>query len=338
MRPLLLAMTVLLCVAVRPLLAQQTHAQLLSQVQAADMLSDLLTWTGQRAETRLATYNAFLKEINKLDDFNRTRTPPPKVASLPYAILFQGAVDFINSGGGQYADPAFKKLNDTQLLSELNALQIYNIQQFVARDEISQSVAEHQKYVESIGQTDAYNQWMKKHAPQLIVPPPATTQPEALTPQQIVERTAGLVKVARAAAWEHAQAHGMTQADFDRQWAQKVDQFRADVDKRVAGMAQLSARYNSLPPPRTPAKSTIPSGPQGQPINGWVPPDANFNNSDDPSRDAFDNTYKGPGLYGYYDPRINDEYDRRVNGEYDRRSGLDFDRRVNLQLVIRQGV
>src|SRR5262249_48607379 len=114
----------------RCLIAADTHAELVAEVQAADLLSDLLTCTADRASCRVNVMSNYLKEIGKADDFTRGKPSiPPRQKSLFYSDLFSGAVQFIKTDGAKYADPGLARLNDQQLFAELSALQTFNIQQ-----------------------------------------------------------------------------------------------------------------------------------------------------------------------------------------------------------------
>jgi hypothetical protein len=147
----------------------------------------------------------------------------------------------------------------------------------------------------------------------------------ALTPKQTVAWGEKIVQSARAAAWKRSQARGLSQADFDRQWAAKQEQFKADVAQRVKGMAALATALRPSSPPGPPAQ------------NAPAPHENNWNTWNDAYPDGY-TSYQGPGLYRSYDTRIDDDYDTRVDGEYDRRIDLNFDRRENVQIDVRQGV
>src|SRR4029077_6083863 len=53
------------------LIGAETRDELVAQVQAADLLSDLLTWTSDRAASRVAAMSAYLKEAGKLEEFKK---------------------------------------------------------------------------------------------------------------------------------------------------------------------------------------------------------------------------------------------------------------------------
>jgi hypothetical protein len=308
--------------------APDTHAELLARVQAADVLSDLLTWHGSRLAERVDTMANYLKEVGNLDAYNAAPTPATQPSNnLFYGELFNGAVKFVKSGGDQYADPALKNLDDSQLLQEFSALQEYDIEQFVFLNQKHQSVASVTAYLNSINAFPDYLKWAQTHAPQ-VLPTAGATRPSNLTPEQTIACSEQLMASARAAALQRALAKGMSEADFNQQWNQKQAQFKADITERVQGMTALSAAYDQTPPPAP--EPANPNPPPAPPNNYW-------NTWHDPYNDAVIENYQGPGLYGSYDTRVNDEYDRRIEGEYDRRRALGFDRRENVRYEVRRG-
>jgi len=306
-------------------LAVETHDELVAQVQAADLLSDLLTWTSDRAASRVAAMTEYLNETGKLAGFRKTNPAPPKTMSLFYSELFNGAVQFVKGDGTTSADPQLAKLNDAQLFRELTALQTYNIQQFLYLNHKRQECAAVRAYLDSTHGFDGYLTWLKTKYPQTDSASNGTTQPAAQTGAQAVAQLEQAIKTAREAAWQRAKARGMSQVDFNHEWDAGQSMMKAQIAARVSGMAEFArAARASTPPPVQPAGVPINS----QIWNGWV----------DPYPDAFNTTYQGPGLYGDYDTRVDDDYDQRVNGEYDRRLDLGFDRRQNVHIDIRRGV
>jgi len=302
-----------------------THEDLVAQVQAADVLSDLLTWTCNLAEARVNCITAFLKESGKLEACSSSKVQLPQEKPLFYGQIFKGAVQFIKDGGAKFADPAIARMTDQQLTSELTELQSYNIQQFVYLNQQRKIATFARAYIDSAGLSESYIKFAHAKSPGMPVDR-TTAQPAALGAEQQVAAMEQMVAAARDAAWKRASRKGISQSDFDKQWKTKVENFRADVSKRVEGMQALGLafagnKYNApLPgpplegPPNDPYSFLAP-----YPFNATLP-------------------YQGPGLYAGYDTRVDDDYDQRVDGEYDRRMELGFDRRENIQISVRRGV
>jgi hypothetical protein len=312
---------------------------LLSQVQAADVLSDLITWSADRAAARADSMQQYLREINQFDAF--THAPPPSTAPaaaptatqpLFYDQTFAGAVRFVEQGGDQYADPALKKFNSSQLMKELSALASYNIKQFEYLNQQRASVAAMKNYLQSVGKLRAYIKWAAKRTPESKVSPVASgTAGSSSSPKsssEMVAQTEAMMQAARATALKRAEAAGTSPSDFDKQWNQKQTEMRADISKRLEGMSDLAAAFSKLasakPEPLTASRRGA-SHPEISPQS-------------EPFGDPFATTYQGPGEYRLFDTRINFNDDQRVNGEYDRRANLGFDRRLNIRITPRQGV
>jgi hypothetical protein len=315
--------------------AAEPDAQLLSQVQAADVLSDLLTFTADRLSARAVGMGNYLKQINQLDAFDQFKPATATPGKIDYTQLFSGAVNFVKNGGDKYSDPSLAKLSDAQLRNELTALQTYDVREFAFLNQKRQITERVKSFLISINEFDGY----RKYAGDLA-PSPTTSTTSSLTAQQQVAHVENLVKAARAAAWARAKAKGVSQSDFDAQWAAKENQFKTQVSQRVQAMGALSASIaasttaSSAPQPDSPAGglSGVQINTPQQPAGTELTPFA------DPYSDTFHTNYNGPGVYHDYDTRIDTDNDQRVNGEYDRRGGLNFDRRENIQIDVRQGV
>jgi len=215
--------------------AQDDRGELLIQVQAADVLSDLLTYKLDRADARVAAMQEFLRSVDKESAYQSAA--PKLLESTPvyFAQVFQGAVAFVKEGGAQYADPSLKNLNQSQLLNHLTVLQAYNVDQFrklTAQRQSSNAIAE---YLESINQFDAYLKWAKSKAPN------ATPQQAApKTPEEIAARMRETLATARDVAWAKAQAMGMAQEEFDKRWEAHLKEYKEAVAQRVKGMGELA--------------------------------------------------------------------------------------------------
>src|SRR3954470_7836880 len=130
---LILAFGVLTCVlSLTPgeaVAAAQGTPQLLTNVRAADVLADLITYTVGRADARVENIKQYLRETGSEAAFEKARQGA-RNPLVPYSELLKGAVVFVSGDGARFADPSLDTLNDAQLSDELANLQVYNIQQF----------------------------------------------------------------------------------------------------------------------------------------------------------------------------------------------------------------
>lgn len=223
----------LVCVSVLTLLTRHATAQpqMLVQVQAADVLSDLLTWTVDRATARVVAMKQFIAEIGKADDY-RQHKPDVRSKSMFFTQVFNGAVDFIKNGGAKYADPALGNLNESQLMDHFNTLQSYNMQQFIQLNQLRDQSNSMAAYLHSIDQFDDYLKWAKAKFPGVS----ATAPPTAQTPEQLAAQMQKMIDTAREITWKKAQAMGMSQTDFDQRWKQMAAQYRESVAQKVEGI------------------------------------------------------------------------------------------------------
>lgn len=223
----------LVCVSVLTVLTRNAtgQPQMLVQVQAADVLSDLLTWTVDRANARVNAMSAFLNQIGKKAAYEQNK-PPVRGKSMFFTQVFNGAVDFIKNGGAKYADPALSNLNDSQLMDHFNTLQAYNMQQFIQLNQLRDQSNSMAAYLESVGQFDDYLKWAKAKFPGVS----ATAPPAPQTPEQEAAQMQKVIDTVRDVTWKKAQAMGMSQADFDQRWNQMAAQYRESVAKKVEGI------------------------------------------------------------------------------------------------------
>ena len=82
-------MTLALSLVPHDAAVQQGNPELLTQVQAADVLSDLITYTVKRANARLQNMQEFLRETGKEAAFEKAR-PVGQDTLLPFTAVFQG--------------------------------------------------------------------------------------------------------------------------------------------------------------------------------------------------------------------------------------------------------
>jgi len=250
----------------------RAQADLLVPAQAADVLADLITVTSARADARVDAMHRYLREIGKDEAFYQAKAPPPE-KPIPFNEVFKGAILFVKTGGGaQYADPALAGMNNEQLTNELTELQVYNIQTFQHVVQQRQSVDAMKAYLKSSGNLEGYEKWAKEHAPA-----EATAQPTAKSSEQVAARMGEMIDSARSTAWKKAEARGMSEAEFEQAWKQRVEQHRDEVAKNVEGCKKLAQSLTSSPPPAPAARplppaSPIITGPGPAPVAPAAPP------------------------------------------------------------------
>jgi hypothetical protein len=335
----------------------------LTQVRAADLLSELLTYYGELSITRVDAMNTFMNEIGKAADYRTRGGKAFQAPRMTFQEIFQAAMLFIQQGGSKYSDPALAKMTPAELDNELLALQQYNMQQFLFLNKQRDEIARMRAYLESIGQFDEYLAWSKKKG--LGQPVLSTTGPTTRSTQAAANWLADQLDHARAKAWEKAKAQGMTEAEFDAQWKQKVGKLKEDSGQRVDAVRSAGAMFQSsagngaeastmsagtpatsgataipapsrLVPPGGAAPST-PSAFKATPMNSDDPrwranyygPNNPYNNFGDSYSDVMQPAAAG-GTYQYYDKRVNTDFDTRVQGEIDRRINVSNDRRLNV--------
>lgn len=324
---------------------------LLTEVQAADVLGDLLTYFGDLTNARVDAMQEYLRQIGKLDAYQAAHPAPKRVARLAFDQGFKGVVLFIQQGGDKYADPALAKLDNWKLAQERASLQNYNLTLFAHINKQRDLADSMRAYLESIGQFDGYMKWAQTRLKGM---PGAATEPVATNAQGLADRLKQLMATDEKAAWARAKNKGMSREEFDKQWQQQQEQQQASLLSRVKGTQELAATLArdqggaataaGQPAPAPPA----PAAPAAQPGTAtftnvtpgpddprWTP---NWQATGDPWggwADHYPDTFVPSGqggVYRAYDKRVNDDYDERVNGEIDRRANVDYDRRANIHI------
>lgn len=222
----------------------RAQSELVTQVQAADVLSDLITYTNSRADLREAALKKFIAESGKQLEFEKFKPTTPLQPPPPFSKVFQGAVMYVKSGGGHFANPTIKTMSESQLTSELTELQVYNIQEFMKLGEKKKSIDTMRAFLTSVGELDKYKQWSKDST---------ISQAPAATAQDVEARMDETMKAAKAIAWSKAQARGVSEADFEKQWTEQVKEYKEAVKTKVEGVKSL-AQSLSEPPPAQPAQ------------------------------------------------------------------------------------
>jgi hypothetical protein len=242
----------------------QSQTDPLISAQAADVLSNLITLTSQKADARVEAMHQYLAQIGKDEAFSQAKAPP-KEKGIFFNDLFKGAVLFIKNGGVKYANPALEQMNGEQLTNEFNELQVYNIQTFLHVVEQKHAVDSMEAFLKGGGNLEGYQKWAKEHGI-------ATQRPAAITPQEVPARMEEMIKSAKATEWAKAEARGMSQEEFEKEWKQRVEKYRESVAREVDGCKQL-AKSLSAPPPPAPAPPPLPpSGGAFNPKQELKPP------------------------------------------------------------------
>jgi len=252
------ALLVLCCFIVAAVLApRRATAQqpagtpaLLTQVQAADVLSDLITYTVARGEARLKNIEQYLQETGAQAAFDKA-PPIGRDTLIPFSELSRAAVIFVSGDGSKYVDPSLNTLNDAQLSTELTELQVYNIQQFQKLNRMVQTAASMKSFLQSNGDLEKYRAWAKSKG----FNPASAPQ----SPEEAAARMGELIKSAKQIAWTKAQARGMSQEEFEKRWTEQVKNYQKSVEQKVLGCRALAnSLTNPPPPPPAPPSNAIP--------------------------------------------------------------------------------
>jgi hypothetical protein len=191
MKSMRILVTAAACVLIAANVAR-AEAELVTQVQAADVLSDLVTYTIGRAEARVAALSKYINENGKADDFAKFK-PKSDAKPLAFNEVYKGAVLFIRQGGSKFANPAIATMNEQQLSNELTELQVYNIQEFMKLNQQKKSIDAMREYLTSIGELEKYQKWSKDST--IALGP-------AANPEDVAARMDLAIKSAKAMAWK----------------------------------------------------------------------------------------------------------------------------------------
>jgi hypothetical protein len=268
----LLAVVAALAMGPRPA-AAAPPPDLLTQVQGADVLADLLTYTADRADTRVHVMRAFLQQIGKADDYDEANPMAQMPRQLSFEQVLGGAILFVQDGGDKYADPALKTMTQEQLPQQLAVLENYDRDEFLHILQQREAAGSMRVYLQSIGEFGHYADWACGKLPATN---PVATEPAATTPEQEAARIGDLINSIEAMQCKKAQACGMSQADFQRKWQEEIQQYHDMVASKLDGMqrlatafAQSQAAENAAPPGPvqiSPPPVTYLPGPPDQPV------------------------------------------------------------------------
>jgi hypothetical protein len=262
MKPLLLVVATLASlVSFTPQLrAQPAPPDLVQQVQAADLLADLMTYTVDRADVRLQDAQAFLAKIGKEQGYEQAKQNSPAPRPLNYMLLFRGSLMFVEGDGAKFADQSVPKEPVPQLYSDLTAAQYYNMHEFLHFNQQRQSFESIKAYLQSIGAYDSFVAANGSSEQAASAGGNDTTPPTPSTPEEVAQRMEDLIQFIRNMAWKEAQAKGTSQADFDKQWPDKVKAYRESVMAKIegsepseGGFGQAEVAGTPLPPTSEPA-------------------------------------------------------------------------------------
>jgi hypothetical protein len=243
--------------------ADQSPPSLLTQVQATDVLADLLTYTATRADARVQVMRSFLQSIAKSDAYDQASPRAKMPPQLSFEEVTNGAVLFVQNGGDQYADPDLKTMSDSQLRQQQTTLTNYNRGQFMHILQQRAAAASMRMYLESINQFDEYEAWAEGKLPAIN---PATTGPTAATPDEAAARMHQTVGWIREIEWKKSEAEGLSREDFDKKWQQQLAQYRDSIAAKLDGSQRLAAAFARSQP-----------APIGSPFK--APPQPNYGNS-----------------------------------------------------------
>jgi hypothetical protein len=261
---------VLLLATGQPAIATDAPADLVQQVQAADLLADLITYTVDRADMRIKEARAFLQSISKLADYEKAKPNPPTPKPLNYMLLFRGSLVFVEGDGAKYADESVKDEPQTRLYEDLTAAQYYNMHEFLHFNELRREFASIKAYLESTGEYAHYLDYIRGN-PSLANA--SATQPTPHTPEEVAQRLGEMIDFIHETQWKEAQAQGISRADFDKQWPEKVKQYRESVMANIEDTQPLDGGFGKTELAGTPAPSaTEPAAAPQQPHYIYVTP------------------------------------------------------------------
>jgi hypothetical protein len=229
---------------------------LVQQVQAANLLADLITYTVDRADAQLKEAQAYLQRSGKLTEYQQSRPSPATPRPLNYMLLFRGALAFVEGDGAKYADQSVQNESAAELYEELTAAQYYNMHEFLHFNQQRRGFLSVQAYLKSIGE---YDDFMKSTGDTIAAEDagagPGATQPAPATPLEVAQRMGDVIHFIKETAWKEAQAKGTSRADFDEQWPEQVKQYRAQVIARMADLQPNDDAFGTVeiagtaPPP-----------------------------------------------------------------------------------------
>jgi hypothetical protein len=257
-RTLFAVMIALLALGLRGSLAQSTDQSttqpadlpppsLLTQVQGTDVLADLLTYTATRADARVQVMRSFLQSIGKSDDYDRAHPRAKMPPQLTFEQVTDGAVQFAQTGGDEYADPDLKTMSDDLLRQRQTTLTNYNRGQFMHVLQQRAAAASMRMYLESINQFDAYEAWAEGKLPATN---PAMTGQPATSPDEAASRMHQTVGWIREIEWKKSEAEGLSREDFEKKWQEQLTQYRNAISAKLDGSQRLAAAFaRSQPTP-----------------------------------------------------------------------------------------
>ena len=251
--------------------APAAPADLVQQVQAADLLADLITYTVDRADAQLKDAQGYLEKVGKLQAYERARPMPPMPRPLNYMLLFRGSLAFVEGDGAKYADSSVNGEPASALYEDLTAAQYYNMHEFLHFNEQRRAFASIQAYLQSIGQWGQFLASTGETATaENVGVGSAATQPVPTTPQEVAARMGDLIHFIKETAWKAAQAKGTGRDDFDKQWSERVKQYRQRVMAGIEEAQPIEGGFGKAevvganpPPAPAPAETTAaPTPPQ----------------------------------------------------------------------------
>jgi hypothetical protein len=232
--------------------ATAAPADLVQQVQAADLLADLMTYTVDRADVRLKNAQDFLASIGKTQAYEQAHPNPALPRPLNYMLLFRGSLAFVEGEGQKYADQSVNDQGTPQLYQELTAAQYYNMHEFLHFNQQRQEFDSIRAYLKSIGQYDKY---LASANGQETESSPPSTQPTPATPEAVAQRMGKLIDFIYDSAQTQAQAQGTSRADFEKHWPEQVKEYRESVMARIEGAQPPQSAFGkseiagTAPPP-----------------------------------------------------------------------------------------
>ena len=286
------------------------------QTRAADAIGEVLMGAMDRAESQVDLLRRQLQGA----DQNPAPAPVPAAAATTSATresrtAYRALVDQVVAevrrigGGGPaaagQADQSLEDLPDSQLFSEMAALQTYNLRTFRRLTELRAQAAELRKQLKSSGREKAGT----------------TTAPSIATPANLARDAIAALSRDPGPRWASARQRMRNAIATAHAQQQRY---------ATAGSNGVSATPGVPPPPN----HGLADDPRWQPYF-YGPGDTFIGWGDALSHDPF-NFHGGGGRYERADTRVNTDYDTRTQGQSDRRVNVNADRRVNIHVDPRQ--
>ena len=252
----------------------QSNQDLAQQVRAAQLVSDVVTFSVDEGDARLAQMQSFLQKNGKAND-TTARQAPPQPRHLNYMEVFRGALLLVKDGKDPDADASLKTASDSELYENLTRTQFYNMHEFLHFNQQRDQFNEMMDYLKSAGLLDQFDKETGAAGQPPAPAETASTQQTSPNADSVAQRLEKLMADMKESAWQKAQADGMSRSQFDTQWPQQLADYRNSVEEKTEGFQTQAgsmgkAQAAGTPPPPDKANSPTATPTQSGPINAAV--------------------------------------------------------------------